>query len=231
MFRTNRRRSTATLLACAVGLLAALAAASQADAATIYACVKKTSGATRIVSRTARCKRGERRLSWSVAGPRGATGATGASGARGASGAAGANGTNGANGAAAGFLARNDTSTPLSGMQVLVSKLLPPGSFVFSAKTYLAAHAAAKSASIVECIALDAPGTTPTTTGEPLDVGAWGDTLEEGLGSGFNAFTTLPLTGGFSASVATTLDVVCGGSTGVTADFAQLTAIQTSQNS
>jgi hypothetical protein len=53
--------------------------------------------------------------------------------------------------------------------------------------------------------------------------------LEPELGSGFNALTTLPLTGGFSVGVATTLDVACGGSTGVTANFAHVTAAQTSQ--
>jgi len=226
MSPTNRRRSTAALLTCAVALLTTLAVAPQASAATIYACVKKTSGATRIVGRTAKCKRGEQRLMWNTAGP---AGAKGANGANGATGATGANGANGANGAAAGFLARNDTATPLNGMTVLVSKLLPPGSFVFSAKVFLAAHAAIKSASAVECVALDAPGTTPTKEGEPLDVGAWGAILEPELGSGFNALTTLPLTGGLSAGVATTLDVVCGGSTGVTANFARLTAVQTSQ--
>jgi hypothetical protein len=224
MSRTNRRRSTATLLACAVGLLAALVAASQADAATIYACVKKTSGATRIVSRTSRCKRGEKRLTWSVAGATGATGATGA---------AGANGPSGANGAVAGFVARNAGPTPLSGkgLQVLVSKVLPPGSFIFNAKVFLAAHTAATSTVIVECLILDAPGTTAPTTGEPLDAGAWGAVLEEGIPSEYNAYTTLPFAAGFSSSATTTLDLVCVGTASITASFAQLTAIQTSQNS
>jgi hypothetical protein len=222
MSPTNRRRSTAILLGCAVPLLAALAAAPQADAATIYACVKKTSGATRIVSRTARCKRGERRLSWSVAGPAGANGANGA---------AGANGPGGANGAVAGFLARNAGPTPLSGkgLQVLVSKVLPPGSFVFNVKVFLTAHAAAKSTALVECLILDAPGTTAPTTGEPLDAGAWGAVLEAGIPSEFNAYATLPFAAGFSSSVTTTLDLACAGSASITASFAQLTAIQTSQ--
>src|SRR5262245_28162345 len=69
-------------------LLAGLATAPQASAGTIYACVKKN-GAVRIVTKRARCKRGEKKLSWNSEGVRGKNGTNGKNGA---------NGTNGTNG-------------------------------------------------------------------------------------------------------------------------------------
>ena len=87
-------------------LLTALAATPPADAATFYACVKKT-GSARVFTKKPKCTKGETRVSWNAAGPagkKGVSGATGAQGvmgataAQGASGGAGGNGERGATG-------------------------------------------------------------------------------------------------------------------------------------
>lgn len=64
----------------------------------IYACVKKTSGAVRVVTATTRCRSGERKLSWNSAGARGAAGTPGPPGARGPTGLRGPQGVQGAKG-------------------------------------------------------------------------------------------------------------------------------------
>jgi len=198
------------------GLLAALAVAPQADAATIYACVKKNSGATRIVGRTTRCRHGEQRLSWSVTGPAGKPGA---------------NGVNGANGAVAGFTATDASLLPLEEKStVLVSKVVPPGSYIVSAKTALEAHSVIAAAAFAEWALLDTPGTSPALLGEPRDAAIWGTALT--AVSEFNADATLPFAAGITSTVTSTIDIVCGvGATPVKAVFPQITAIQTSQNS
>ncbi len=80
---------TSTLLARAavlVGLLVLSLAATTAQASTIHACVNKHSGAARIVSSKAKCRKNERRASWSTVGPAGPSGTSGAPGAPGANG-------------------------------------------------------------------------------------------------------------------------------------------------
>jgi Collagen triple helix repeat (20 copies) len=116
------QRSTAILCAAGTLLAASLAAAPQADAAALYACVKKN-GTARIFKKKPKCRKGETKLSWNVGGPAGKNGANGsngsngsngpngkegiagkegkegtATGARGETGAAGTNGTTGTNG-------------------------------------------------------------------------------------------------------------------------------------
>jgi hypothetical protein len=83
----NWRRTTALGAAGAL-LLAGLATAPKASAATIYACVKKN-GTVRIVAKRAKCRRGEKKLSWNSEGVPGKNGKNGANGK---------NGTNGTNG-------------------------------------------------------------------------------------------------------------------------------------
>ena len=79
-------------------LLAALAVAPSADAATYYACVKKKSGAIRIVSRRTKCRRNEQKISFNSTGISGRNGANGRNGNNGKNGANGTNGTNGTTG-------------------------------------------------------------------------------------------------------------------------------------
>lgn len=61
----------------------------------VYACYKakgKAKGSVRLVAKKGKCKRGERKVNWSVAGPTGAAGQNGAQGLPGPPGPAGASG-------------------------------------------------------------------------------------------------------------------------------------------
>jgi hypothetical protein len=87
------RRGIALFAVATISLFTALATASQAGAATYYACVKKN-GSAHIYSKKPKCKKGESKLSWNSLGPAGKNGANGKNGTN------GTNGTNGANGAA-----------------------------------------------------------------------------------------------------------------------------------
>src|SRR2546423_12389086 len=80
-------------------LLASLAIASNANAATYYGCINKKSGVLRIVSKSKKCKKSERRISFNSQGPAGRNGFNGTNGANGRNGANGVNGLNGATGA------------------------------------------------------------------------------------------------------------------------------------
>lgn len=85
-----------TLLATVGALLTVVfAAAPQAGAATLFACVKKEGGSMRLVGEKTKChRRSERKVSWNTSGPAGRNGANGKNGANGSSGANGANGSN-----------------------------------------------------------------------------------------------------------------------------------------
>ena len=85
------RRGVALLAAATISLFAALATASQAGAATYYACVKKN-GSAHIFAKKPKCKKGESKLSWNNAGPAGKNGLNGANGASGKEGAGGKEG-------------------------------------------------------------------------------------------------------------------------------------------
>lgn len=90
----NRRAGLGALVTGA--LLASLALAPAAPAATIKACQKKKGGALRIITGKAKCKKKtEKTLSWSTTGPAGKNGANGTNGTNGASGAIGATGPQG----------------------------------------------------------------------------------------------------------------------------------------
>ncbi len=93
-----RTRGLVVLAAIAALLVAAFAAVPQADAATIYTCVKKKSGTLRLVSKSTKCKKGESKLSWNTTGPAGKNGLNGLNGLNGANGATGATGLTGPNG-------------------------------------------------------------------------------------------------------------------------------------
>lgn len=72
-------------------LLAAFAAAPQAEATTYYACVTK-SGVAHIYTKKPKCRRSQSKLSWNNVGPAGINGRNGTNGVNGAN---GANGTTG----------------------------------------------------------------------------------------------------------------------------------------
>jgi hypothetical protein len=103
MSRSINRFAIATITGAATLLVSAFAAVPQADAGTLYACVKKN-GNARVFSRRPKCKKHESRLSWNTSGPAGrnglnaANGLPGTDGAGGHDGAAGKDGVNGAAG-------------------------------------------------------------------------------------------------------------------------------------
>jgi hypothetical protein len=117
--KTGLGRTSLMLLAL-VGLLsvalASTAVAAPAPGANgqVSACYRvkgKAKGAMRVVPAGKKCKKGERKLAWSVTGPPGAQGATGAQGGQGAQGPSGSNGTDGSNG------------TPATGVVALETKV------------------------------------------------------------------------------------------------------------
>ncbi|HEY2633021.1 MAG TPA: hypothetical protein VGI26_11665 [Solirubrobacteraceae bacterium] len=85
----THRRGISALLVAALLLVAAFAATSSASAATIYACQKKKSGTIHLVTKKAKCKKGETKISWNTIGPAGKNGTNGANGANGKDGAPG----------------------------------------------------------------------------------------------------------------------------------------------
>jgi hypothetical protein len=89
------RHGVGLLAATGALLLAALAAAPQAEASTLYACVKKKSATARIFTKKPKCKRGETKLSWNSQGVPGSSGLKGLSGANGKEGAGGKEGKEG----------------------------------------------------------------------------------------------------------------------------------------
>jgi hypothetical protein len=98
------RIGLALLALVIVGLISALFAGTAfaapiAKNGKVNACYKvkgKAKGAMRVVPANKKCRKGERKLAWGVAGPAGQDGAKGASGATGGAGATGATGATGA---------------------------------------------------------------------------------------------------------------------------------------
>jgi Collagen triple helix repeat (20 copies) len=102
------------LMAVASGLFAA-SAAHGATTIRLYACVTKAYKTLNLTTRAAPCRAGERKVSWSVEGPRGPAGkkgAQGTSGTKGAKGDVGAIGNAGAGGATGAAGATGATGAP-----------------------------------------------------------------------------------------------------------------------
>jgi hypothetical protein len=104
MHTLTNRHARAVLYTVGALLLAALMSAAHAEASTIYTC-KKKSGTIHIVSKKAKCKKGETKLSWSSEGPAGKNGTNGINGTNGANGTNGTNGHEGKEGPAGSALA------------------------------------------------------------------------------------------------------------------------------
>jgi hypothetical protein len=167
MSRSITLRALATVTSGAALLMTLCATVSQADASTLYACVKKN-GNARILTKRPKCKRRESRLSWNVVGPAGRNGLNGSNGAPGSDGAAGrtgaagkdgvngkdglnglngkdgVNGLDGANGAVGGFAAAQAAGEAVSysaategSPATILSKSLPAGNFIVAAKAEL----------------------------------------------------------------------------------------------
>jgi hypothetical protein len=231
MSALTRRTATAGLVAIGAPLLAMLAASPRVDGAVVYACAKK--GATiHLVAKKSRCNKGEAKLELSATGPRGVTGATGptgvtgatgptgaagptgatgpggATGAGGATGPSGATGATGATGPAAGgvgYSASNPGSVNItSKAETVVSKELPPGNYILSAKVETIATGTTTESVSIECQLL-ADGKAPA-----LDTSEWiGAAVhfkEEPIDQ---AATALTLQAALTAAKSSTVSVVC----------------------
>jgi hypothetical protein len=213
--RTKRSALTAVLSASTL-LLSGLAAAPQAGAATLYACVKKRGGTARFVSARTNCRRGETKLSWNTQGvpgrngsngKTGAAGKNGTNGKNGADGKAGVNGANGANGVSAGIVDFSDSpfELPLTKTAVATLPSVPPGSYILLANAQLE-NTKPTEAATVHCL-LAGDGAVTELVGK---------------GSATTSLTSIsvsPLT----ASISLECEAA---STGVKVSFARLVAIQ-----
>jgi hypothetical protein len=92
--------SLAVVGVMSVVLTSSAAAAPITKGGQVHACYR-VKGAMRVVPVNKKCRRGEKKLAWSVAGPAGPAGQNGAAGADGTNGTNGSNGTQGSAGEAA----------------------------------------------------------------------------------------------------------------------------------
>ncbi|HSZ12930.1 MAG TPA: hypothetical protein VK790_02725 [Solirubrobacteraceae bacterium] len=228
------RRLTPLAVAIAVPALSALSVASQASAATIYACVNKRTGVARVFTHKPRCRRNETRLLWNTPGPAGRNGANGKNGATGKTGQAGkngTNGTNGTNGAVNGYSAGKPEFTEFTGKEaVIVTRSLPAGSYILTAKTVVSATASAvpiRAAAV--CVLLDG-GLAP------LDSAGWNTGLVEDSGKLIGE-TTLSLAAAVTLKATTFVSLACSDLSPqehelkIGAAFSQIVAVQTALNS
>lgn len=140
---TVRPQGALVLLTAAFVVLAALLIAPRAEAASIYACQKKKGGNVRIVGSKTKCKKSEKKLSWSTtgtAGSNGSNGSNGTNGTNGTNGAPGSNGTNGTNGAAGpsnGYIDKPSQSSLDGTDKVIATLTLPAGKYIVSGKVII----------------------------------------------------------------------------------------------
>ena len=100
-----------------------------ANGATITACVKKSNGATRIISGKMKCTKSERQVTWGQTGPQGVAGATGATGPQGPAGPAGT--PDGVGDVYTKFVT-NGASIALNETKTVLSYQLPAGTYSFT---------------------------------------------------------------------------------------------------
>lgn len=105
-------------LALAGTAVAAPAIGRDGQVRACYLVKGKAKGAMRVVPMNKKCKRGERKLAWSVAGPQGAAGSQGSAGLQGTAGSSGANGGAGAGGSSGAAVAGLETEIASLALQV-----------------------------------------------------------------------------------------------------------------
>jgi hypothetical protein len=258
MSRSIPPRLLALAPSAAALLIGALAVAPQADASTLYACVKKN-GNARIFHKKPRCARHESALSWNTPGPAGRTGANGANGAPGAAGRDGAPGRDGlngkdglngidgqagANGAVGGFtaaLAGGEsvayTAATEGAPATILSKSLPAGNFIVAAKAelvYTDTKAGGAAASVCKLIDIPAGGGATSS-----DTSSWASVIDVPALVADVATSTIPFSLRVDSPVhASTLTIACylaiketaGGTFAAEAKNAAITAVQTTVN-
>jgi hypothetical protein len=233
-------RTPAVPLKTPIGAIAALvatiallvpAAASAVGATTIYACVNKKSGAMRIVSAKAKCKRTERKLSWGATGPAGLPGKEGKQGATGAP---------GSNGVGIDYASSSFGPNVLPGGEtgeIVVSETIPAGSYFVSAKTIIGGSEAKSAVFVATICELVDSASTPRLVelNEAIDVGEWAQTLSEAAAKDWVAAGTMSLQGQLTTTQPTTLALDCLAPEGakeakVEAVASQVSALQTTKN-
>jgi hypothetical protein len=225
----NARRLPRAVALVGVLTLCGLAFVSTASAATVYACVKHNTGTARIVTSRTKCRHGERRLSWNSVGPAGSAGPGGATGS------AGSEGKPGANGAVADYAASYNGAIPISPLKenVVLTKTIPPGSYLISAKTIAAAEGYGGVAQL-NCGLTISVGKEQLPGMLAVDASAWIAPLEKLAGGEYAADSTLSMLTPFTLPVTTTLGLICGtfeSSPGVTisVSYSVLSALQVSK--
>jgi len=230
--RVVNQLAAAVLAATGELLLAAFAAAPQAQASTIYACYKKKGGTVHIIAKSGKCKKGETKLSWNSEGPAGKNGTNGTNGTNGIN---GTNGTNGTNGAVAGYATtQSGTANITSKSEVVLSKTLPAGHYLVSAKVETYAAATGAGGVETECELWDENISHEEVF---LDSSQWIGALTDFVPTGYLGASTLPMQAALNTTKTSTVYVECGtplnNATGgvVTAINGQLMAVQTNSNS
>jgi hypothetical protein len=227
------RRLAPVVGALAASLLGVLAAAPQASAATLYACVNRHTGSVRVFTRRPICRKHEVRVSWNTQGYVGKTGApgkTGATGKTGPTGKTGLTGPPGPNGAANGYSA-SAKETEFTGKKevTVVFKAVPAGNYIVSAKTVVSSSATASIRAAAVCeLLVGGPGAVADTAG-------W----DTGLAQESAAFVgegTLSLEATVTVKAETVLSLVCTdlspdtNGQKIAAAFSQIVAVQTTHN-
>jgi len=236
-------RATAVLAATGALLLAAFAMAPQAEASTIYACVKKKSGSARVFTKKPKCKKGETKISWNTEGLAGNNGTNGTNGTNGKEGVAGKEGKEGANGAVAGYSLTHSAGVEFqSGSEgsptTIASRALPAGNYLVNGKTeLLMSNTKAGGEASVSCKLVDTPS---GGGGVVSDTSAWASLINFPFFIVDLAQNTVPFSLAVNSGAhSSTLSLVCwvglleasGGTFTVSAGNTSITAVQTTQNS
>jgi hypothetical protein len=136
------------------------------------------------------------------------------------------------NGAVAGYAASLATSTEFTGKKeaTILTKPVPAGSYIVSAKTVVASTATASVRAAVVCELLDGgPGTT-------VDSSGWDTELAEEIPGAFIGETTLSLEAAVTVKATTSVSLVCSDLTSdpsgqtFSAAFSQIVAVKTTEN-
>ena len=154
----------------------------------VKACVKKKTGAVRLVSSKKKCRPGERFRTWNVSGPTGPTGPTGPAGP---AGPAGPSHTYWAKG---GTAVVDLTNVPTS----LASVVVPAGHYVITANTYLFESAGPGPVQLSFCRLL--------ANGSEADPDVLGGAMFPAAPAGVQP---VPLSLTYTASVSTALSLTC----------------------
>jgi hypothetical protein len=204
---------TKVALAVCVFLLAGGVAwaASGSGGTLIHGCYAKRSGALRVV---ARCKHGEKSLSWNQSGPEGREGARGSRGETGASGASGQTGGGGPAGPSDIYAAGKATGALSPTEYTSYAQLtLPPGSYLVEATVILFANK---------------PGTTMVCFVAETSTSLKGELDGADASAGEKEQNTVALTGTLTTTTPVTEELFCklGAGEG-TVDDEHLVAIKT----